>query len=209
MMELNGAFVYVHLRGDDSSPFYVGMGEDVKRPWHTRVRSKSHKSIVKRHGIRVHIVADNLTWDDAQWWEVRWIKALKAAGYVIVNGTEGGDGLKNPTAEVRKKMSSSQLKRFENPEERAKLSQAFTGRITSEETKALLSKSSTGRRHTSKTIEKMKVAAKVRGVSDVTREAQRKAVTGRPRAPFSEETIAKMRIAATEREAKKRAQREA
>lgn len=209
MMEITGAFVYVHLRGDDGSPFYVGMGENPTRPWHMRVRSKSHKSVVSRHGVRVHVVADNLTWDTACWWEVRWIKALKNDGYIIVNGTKGGDGLKDPTLDVRKKMSASQKKRFENPEEIKLASIRSKGRIPYNKGKTAEQLGLKKWNHTSDTIEKMKEIAKERGVSQKCRDAQKAAVTGKPRAPFSEETIAKMRIAAKDREAKKRAQREA
>jgi len=62
-------------------------------------------------------------------------------------------------------------------------------------------------RHTTETIEKMRIAAKKRGISAVTRAAQKIASTGRKRAPFTPETIARMRIAATIRESDKRAQR--
>lgn len=69
-------------------------------------------------------------------------------------------------------------------------------------------KSRFGRQHTPETIAKMKIAAKIRGVSPITRAAQIKAQTGRTRI-VSPETVAKMRIAATKREAKKRAERAA
>ena len=62
-----------------------------------------------------------------------------------------------------------------------------------------------GKKHTEESKRKMKAAAKVRGVSEATREANKKALTGRKRAPFSEETIIKMKFAAKEREAQKRA----
>jgi len=64
------------------------------------------------------------------------------------------------------------------------------------------------RKHTPETIEKLKIAAKIRGVSEATREAHRKALTGRKRAPFTEETKARMRLAAKAREEAKRLQRE-
>ena len=55
------------------------------------------------------------------------------------------------------------------------------------------------------TIEKMKVSAKIRGISDVVREAQKLAVTGKKRAAFKESTIIKMKAAAKAREAAKKA----
>jgi hypothetical protein len=59
-------------------------------------------------------------------------------------------------------------------------------------------------KHSSETIEKMRVAAKKRGVSPVTRAAQKAALTGRKRAPFKHSTIVKMRAAAKLREENKR-----
>lgn len=59
-------------------------------------------------------------------------------------------------------------------------------------------------KHSPETIAKMKIIAKARGVSDVTRMAHRVALTGRKRSPFTDETIAKMRLAAAAREAAKR-----
>lgn len=64
-------------------------------------------------------------------------------------------------------------------------------------------------KHSPEAIERMKIAAKKRGVSEKTRAAQKLAVTGKKRAPFSDETIAKMRAAAAKREAAKRERREA
>jgi len=57
---------------------------------------------------------------------------------------------------------------------------------------------------TPETIEKMRAAAKRRGIPQSVRDAQRIAVTGRKRAPFSAETLAKMSEAAKLREARKR-----
>jgi hypothetical protein len=63
-------------------------------------------------------------------------------------------------------------------------------------------------RHTPQTIENMRIAAKKRGISPVTRAANKAALTGRKRAPFAPETIARMRVAAKAREQVKRAARE-
>lgn len=56
---------------------------------------------------------------------------------------------------------------------------------------------------------KISAARKAAGIPDHVREAHRIAVTGRKRAPFTEETKAKMRVAAAAREAAKRAKKEA
>lgn len=209
MNYLKKSFVYCHFRADSRMPFYVGMGRNKSRPWHMKIRSKSHQSIVSRHGVDVSVIIDDLDRDIACWWEVRWIKALRDFGYIIVNGTIGGDGLINPSEEVRKKISESQKKRFKNPDQIKILSERAKGRIPYNKGKTAEELGLKKWNHTPETIEKIKFLAKKRGVSDVTRAAQRVAVTGKKRAPFSEETIAKMRVAAKEREAKKRLLKEA
>ena len=205
----NSAFVYCHFREDLNTPFYIGMGKDKKRPYHMRVRSKSHKSIVARHGVKVEMIIDELNWDLACWWEIRWIKALKNFGYTIVNGTKGGEGLVDPSEEVRRKISISQKKRFQDPEQLRLASERSKGRIPYNKGKKAEELGLKKWNHSSETIEKLKEFAKIRGVSQKCRDAQKMAVTGKKRAPFSEETIAKMKVAAKEREAKKRLFKEA
>lgn len=88
------SYLYVHLEADSNEPFYVGMGETFDRPWQQN-RSKKHKNRANKHGVKVHVEAmPSLTWENAQWWEVRWIKAFRDAGYDLVNLTDGGDGTK-------------------------------------------------------------------------------------------------------------------
>ena len=89
----NDSFVYVHLNADDDLPHHVGMGYEHERPWEMeKSRSSKHKNKTVKHGVRVELIADELTWENAQWWEVRWIKALKAVGYQLTNLNEGGTG---------------------------------------------------------------------------------------------------------------------
>jgi hypothetical protein len=87
------AFLYVHLEQDSGEPFYVGMGETVKRPWESARRSDYYKSVAEKHGVRTEIIATDLDWETAGWWEQRWISALRKAGYRLVNIADGGDGL--------------------------------------------------------------------------------------------------------------------
>ena len=96
------SFVYLHLNADDDVPHHVGMGDTVKRPWEMKAsRSSKHKNKTAKHDVRVELIADELTWENAQWWEVRWIKALKAVGYELTNLTDGGDDQPMRHQEVR------------------------------------------------------------------------------------------------------------
>jgi hypothetical protein len=85
------SYVYVHLQEDTGEPFYVGIGHTHTRPWDTDARSDEHKERVSEFGILTHLVEDCVTYEVAKWWEVRWIKALRDAGYELVNKTDGGD----------------------------------------------------------------------------------------------------------------------
>jgi len=92
---VNDSYVYVHLNADDSLLHHVGMGYTSGRPWEMKnSRSSKHKNKVAKHGVRVELIADCLTLENALWWEVRWIKALKAVGYELTNLTDGGEGTK-------------------------------------------------------------------------------------------------------------------
>ena len=113
------------------------------------------------------------------------------------------------------------------PETLARIAQKKRGSKLSEETKAKMRSAQAVRRarealnkpppppkparlpfkHTAATRSRMKEIAKVRGVSQATRDAQRLAVAGRKRAPFTESTIEKMRVAARVREAQKKLER--
>lgn len=108
------AYLYMHLEADTDEPFYIGMGDTSVRPWSNGSRSKKHKARANKHGKRVHVEAvPNMTFDNALWWEVRWIKAFRDAGYDLVNLTDGGDGAKGfkHTAEAIQKMSEIQQER--------------------------------------------------------------------------------------------------
>lgn len=102
--ELKGAFVYVHLEADTGAPFYVGIGTRKNRPWNLHNRSDHHKNVVAKHGARIEIVIDGLDWGIACFWEIRWIKALRDAGFRLVNLTDGGDGTLGLIAHNRKKV---------------------------------------------------------------------------------------------------------
>lgn len=88
------AYLYAHLEADSGEPFYIGMGDTFTRPWDKK-RSSKHKNRANKHGQITHVdAAPILTYDNALWWEVRWIKAFRDAGYDLVNLTEGGEGTK-------------------------------------------------------------------------------------------------------------------
>lgn len=98
------AFVYVHLQEDTGEPFYVGIGEVGTRPWDMRHHSRTdfHRNVVKKHGVKVQIVLQEISLKAAKDWEVRLIKIYRDAGHRLVNLTDGGDGTAGMAAHNRK-----------------------------------------------------------------------------------------------------------
>jgi hypothetical protein len=98
------SFVYVHIRESDGKPFYVGIGHKPSRPWDMKHHSRTdwHKNVVSKNGVRTEIVIDSITWEQAKFWEICWIKSLKEFGFELVNLTLGGDGVRGIPAANRK-----------------------------------------------------------------------------------------------------------
>ena len=146
------AYVYCHIKADDGEPFYVGMGKTKTRPWNMSARSDWHKNIVSKHGVRVEIIIDEIDWDSALWWEVRWIKALKSSGYNLVNLTDGGEDqpMRNPITREKIRIAMTGKKLTAKTKEKIRL--ANIGKKLSEEQKISLR----GRKLSKETIDKMK-----------------------------------------------------
>jgi hypothetical protein len=103
------AYVYKHIRKDTDEVFYIGIGTDNQgylRSKDLKSRNRYWKYVVKKFGFTVEIVEDFLTWEESCIREQYWIKFygrrdLKEGK--LVNMTDGGDGLNNPSDEIRQK----------------------------------------------------------------------------------------------------------
>jgi hypothetical protein len=173
------AFIYCHLKADNFEPFYVGIGRKKSRAHDRRGRNRWHKHVVSAHGLEVNVFGELPDWEAAQWWEKRWIKALKDAGYNLVNQTPGGDG--GPTWTGRKHTDATKAKmslaakgnkgnlgRVFSEEHREKLSlsqignKKALGRKDSDETRAKKSCSLKGKKFTEEHRKKLKEAWVIR-----------------------------------------------
>lgn len=76
--------------------------------------------------------------------ETRHIKTARALGMPLVNGTDGGDGLHNPSQETRTKIGAAGRGRIPSAETRAKRSAALKGQKRSAETRANIRESRMG-----------------------------------------------------------------
>lgn len=184
-------YVYMLYRLD-GRPFYVGMGKGDRWIEHERVcRTRlpnSHKNRIIREildrGLRVPKVklASGLTRSEAASLEIATIALIgrEPAG-PLVNHTRGGDGLCNPSEEVRRRIAAATAKyKFGNTNRR--------GKKNSEESKAKARACQVGRA-------KPKISERLAG----NRNGE-----GNRGKPKSEKTKAKMRAAARRRVAEGR-----
>jgi|688.fasta_scaffold16777_2 hypothetical protein len=92
------AIVYKHIRLDTNEVFYVGIGRTNKRPYNFVKRSLHHKNIIKKAGVEVEIVCENITWDEACEMEIKLIKEygrIDLGNGLLINRTDGGEGSRN------------------------------------------------------------------------------------------------------------------
>jgi len=87
--------------------------------------------------------------------EQKYISYLRSHGVPLVNATDGGDGLINPSIETRIKMGRSQLGRKHSEETKRKIGDKILGIRRSTETRKLMSLSLMGRVCSSETRRKI------------------------------------------------------
>jgi hypothetical protein len=99
-------YIYLHCK-PNGDPFYVGKGT-LARSHNLAKRSDHHKRIVAKYGIEI-IVFQRESEHDALNDEIKWIKILREAGYLLCNITSGGEGHSghSPSEETRRKISAA------------------------------------------------------------------------------------------------------
>jgi predicted GIY-YIG superfamily endonuclease len=100
------AIVYQHKRLDTNEVFYVGIGKNINRAYSKHSRSKIWKDTIKNRKYSIEILFENLTWEEACIKEKELISKYgrKDLGTgSLINLTEGGEGVANPSEEVRRK----------------------------------------------------------------------------------------------------------
>lgn len=187
---MNKFYVYLHLKNDDKTPFYVGKGFG-NRAYRKVSRNPWWKNTVNKHGYEVQFIETNLSEDYAFELEKHFIKKIgrKDLGLgPLVNLTDGGQGPSGLRFEMsdesKLKISKASKSRMEVSEAtREKISKAHKGKIVSSETREKISRSKSGKKHT-------------KPMSD---EAKLKLSESRKGIKFSDETRKKMSISATKR----------
>lgn len=139
-------YVYVHMRATDDSVFYVGKG--CKYRYTTKQgRNQYWHRIVDKYGFIAEIVKNNLSFEEANAYEIELIKQLKDQGCTLCNLTNGGEGCLG----IKK-----------TDQQKATISAKNKGRKRTEETKAKMlgNKNALGTKHSDEIKAKMSASKK-------------------------------------------------
>jgi len=96
------AVVYLHKKKNTDDVFYVGIGSNEKRAYSIRDRNIHWKRVVNKYGYDVEIIESDIEWGTACNKEKSLIKEYGRDN--LTNMTDGGEGLVNPSEEVREKL---------------------------------------------------------------------------------------------------------
>ena len=103
------SYIYRHLK-PSGEVFYIGIGKakNFKRAHSKYKRSKFWLDVVSKHGYEVQILKKGLSWKDACELEkilINYYGRRDLGKGTLVNLTDGGDGLVNPSFEERARRS--------------------------------------------------------------------------------------------------------
>ena len=144
-------YVYAYIR-DDSTPYYIGKGSG------NRAYNKTHRSMPNNQN-QILFIKTNLLESEALALEKELISKYgrKDLGTgILINLTDGGEGISNPSENTRLKMSEA--KRNESNETRIKRSVSAKNRKrspTADETKVKISIANTGKTRSAEAKQKM------------------------------------------------------
>lgn len=150
-------YVYLLLREDGATPFYVGKGKADR--WNDHERQAHKKATYKNHVIRQivaaigHVpkikIAEGLTQNEAVLLEVSTIAEYgRHPEGLLTNRTRGGEGCVDPSPEVRKAMGAANVGRKMTDQQRADLSKRLTGIAKSEQHRRNIAAGKLGNQYT-------------------------------------------------------------
>jgi len=122
----------------DKSKYYFGSGNQIK----LAIKKYGKKNFTKE------ILEENLTKENICEREIYWIKELNTHSKIGYNLTDGGDGIRNPSEEIRKKLSDLGKQRIGN------LNNRYGSKLT-EEHKEILRKVNLNKKLSQETKEKI------------------------------------------------------
>lgn len=146
-------FIYALIDPNTFKVRYIGKTVNLKQRYQNQLneKSKTHrcnwiKSLLDNGKKPIQVILQELT-DNEDWEssEIKWISIAKKYGWNLVNGTSGGDGVKNLSKESRLRISTAWIGRKHKPESLEKMRQVRIGKNNSEESKDKLSLNMKGR----------------------------------------------------------------
>lgn len=101
------AVVYLHKKKNTNEVFYVGIGKTEVRAHSKLNRNIYWKRIVEKYDYEIEVTHRDLDWITAC--EIEKSLITKYGRDSLSNMTDGGEGLCNPSTEIRNKMSKAQI----------------------------------------------------------------------------------------------------
>jgi hypothetical protein len=160
------AIVYKHIRKDKNEIFYIGIGKTIARAKSKKSRNNHWYNIINKTDYSIEIIHNNISWEDACELEKTYIKQYgrKDLGLgLLVNMTDGGDGISNISDETKKKMSNKKIDKKLTQEHILKITQNNKMRGKSnkwgnhtEENIEIIRNHSIGKNHTQESIIKQR-----------------------------------------------------
>ena len=194
----NTFYVYEHWRPDTNKCFYVGLGQG--RRVFRKTRNTYYNNVCKKLkliglDVEIKFIAKNLTQKEAEAFEMKRIAFWGREN--LTNLTDGGDGVRNPSNEVKRKIGEASSRankgRKQSDETRKKRSETMKGKPKSEEHKEKLRKPKSdeakkkyslwqiGRKLTEEHRANLSKVRKGRVVSEETRKKISEATKGKPK----------------------------
>ena len=143
-------FIYALRDPDDQTIRYVGKADSLEKrlqchlresslKYHTRKNCwiKSLLSQSKKPVITILEIVNDAEWQAR---ERYWIAILQEQGANLTNGTRGGDGLCNPSIDVRERIAAGHRGKPLTLEHRAKIAQGNRGKQLSEKQRQVLAR---------------------------------------------------------------------
>lgn len=163
-------YVYRHIRLDNNTPFYIGIGSDniYNRAKETKSRGHHWKNIVNKTDYEIEILFEHDDYEFIKQKEIEFISLYGRADLglgTLCNKTNGGDGCLGlvHSDEARIKMSIPNKGKIISEEQKKKVSEFHKGKILSEETKQKISQSHKGKKqkpHTEEHKNKIRLKTK-------------------------------------------------
>lgn len=181
-------YVYAYLRKSNNTPYYIGKGKNT-RAW------DKHRGVgVPLDRTKIIIIESNLTEIGALALErrmIRWYGRKDLGSGILINRTDGGDGLTSPSDDIRNKISAGRKGKGLGEDNGfygkthslstiQKMSEAKMGKKIGpmgRDQKIKIGEANSGKIRSPETKEKLSLAKKGKGWSESRRKACRQIVT--------------------------------